>query len=89
MQHEPEIEQSPLCQTRQFGAHTLCIEIYREVGESEWLLEIVDVHGNSTCWDDLFATDKAALEEAKKAIEEETPEAFVGPVDGIPDATWE
>jgi len=38
----------------------------------------VDEYDNSTVWDDTFDTDQLALEEALKAIEEESIHAFVG-----------
>jgi len=33
-----------------------------------WSLEVVDHEGGSTVWDDLFATDKEALEEFERTI---------------------
>ena len=54
------------------------IEIYR--GENtDWTLETVDASNNSTVWDDLFATDQAALDEALRTVREEGIESLVGP----------
>lgn len=54
---------SPLSQTYSADGHSLRIQIYRSP-DSLWLLEVVDESGTSTVWDDLFETDKQALEEA-------------------------
>jgi hypothetical protein len=45
--------------------------------DSQWLLEVVDERGTSTVWDDLFETDKQALEEAFTAIESEGIGSFI------------
>ena len=71
------------------GGKNLSVEIYRIKGTPDWSLEIVDENGNSTVWDDLFASDKDAITEAKKAILEETTEAFIGPADGKGNDKWE
>ena len=42
------------------------------------MLEIVDKFGNSTVWEEEFATDEAALGEALQAIQNEGISAFVG-----------
>jgi hypothetical protein len=45
----------------------------------EWSLEIVASDGCSTVWDDLFASDEAALAEALSAIKDEgIPSFFEG-----------
>lgn len=71
-----EIFHSPLAQTYNSGGHTLRIDIYRSA-DSLWTLEVVDEEGTSTVWDDPFETDKAALETAFLAIEEEGVASFV------------
>jgi uncharacterized protein len=68
MNADPELEFSPLCGALCSGGQTLDVQIYRLEGEDLWLLEIEDEFGNSTVWDDRFATDSEALIEAKKAI---------------------
>jgi len=88
MNEDPELEFSPLCGALISGGQTLDVQIYRFQGEGLWSLEIEDQHGNSTVWDDRFATDRDALIEAKKAILEETADAFVGPADGRGDGDW-
>jgi uncharacterized protein len=72
----PEIIHSPLSQTYSAEGHTLQIQIYRSA-DSGWILEVVDEHGTSTVWDDLFETDKAALETAFLEIEQEGIHPFV------------
>jgi len=54
----------------------LRIEICRLEHEREWTLEVVDDKGTSTVWDDVFATDQEALNEALKTIREEGLAAF-------------
>jgi hypothetical protein len=39
--------------------------------DNGWLLEIVDEHWNSTCWDEPFNTAQDALQTGIKAIDEE------------------
>jgi uncharacterized protein len=57
------------------------LEIYR--GENEdWILEVVDQHGNSTVWHDLFPTDQSALDEALRTIDEEGIDVVIGPPPG-------
>ncbi len=68
MTEDIDIIHSPLTQTYTADGHSLRIQIYRSA-DSQWLLEVVDERGTSTVWDDLFETDKLALEEAIMAIE--------------------
>lgn len=88
MEEDPKIELSGLSQVINSGGKNLSVEIYRIKGTEEWSLEIVDEIGNSTVWDDTFTSDSAALTEAKKAILEDTAEAFVGPADGKSNGKW-
>lgn len=76
MPKDIEIIHSPLQQTYSADGHTLSIQIYRSA-DSLWILEVVDEAGTSTVWDDPFETDKAALEAAFLAIEEEGIASFV------------
>jgi uncharacterized protein len=70
MAEDVEIIHSPLEQTYSADGHSVRIQIYRCV-DSQWSLEVLDERGTSTVWDDLFETDKLALEEAFMAIETE------------------
>ena len=75
---------SPLCQTVTRDGKTVRIEIYED-GEGGWLLEVVDDYGNSSVWDDPFATDQGALDEVLKTISEEGIASLIGsPSEGLP-----
>jgi uncharacterized protein len=76
MTEDIDIIHSPLTQTYTADGHSLRIQIYRSA-DSQWLLEVVDERGTSTVWDDLFETDKLALEEAIMAIESEGIGSFI------------
>ena len=88
MDDEPELEESALNGPITSGKRTVDVQIYRLVGEPGWTLEIVDEYNNSTVWDETFASDTAALTEAKKSILAETISAFVGPADGKSSGEW-
>lgn len=77
MSDEPELIMSPLCQTLNIEGHSLQIEIYRG-GTSKWILEVVDVSGTSTVWDEQFETDQLAFEELSRTIREEGVRSIVG-----------
>ena len=82
MSLEPKLEISDLSQSISSGGRTVNIQIYRLEGESMWWLEIEDEFNNSTCWDDPFPTESAALTEAKKTILAEGIQSLIGPEDG-------
>lgn len=65
-----DIIHSPLEQTYSADGHNVDIQIYR-TPDTHWVLEVVDERGTSTVWDDLFETDKQALEEALMRINTE------------------
>ena len=56
---------------------TVQIDIYGD-GEGGWLLEVIDEYGNSSVWDDPFATDQGALDEVLKTISEEGIDSLIG-----------
>ena len=65
---DPKIIDSPFsCRVEQDGM-SVQILIYR-LEDTEWSLEIVAEDGTSTVWDDLFASDEDAKDEAMSAIE--------------------
>ncbi len=88
MNEDPEVEMAKQSQTISRGGKKLAVGIDRVRGTWDWWLEIVDEKGNSTVWDDVFASDKDAISEAKKAILEESTEAFIGPADGKGNDKW-
>jgi len=62
---------------------TVRVDIYED-GEGGWLLEVVDEYWNSTVWDEPFASDRAALDEALKTIDEDGIESLIGAPPGTP-----
>lgn len=74
---EPELIYSPLQQTYTISNKSIEIEIYRQP-DTDWTLEVVDEHGNSTVWDDEFATDQLAFDEVMRTIAEEGIDALIG-----------
>jgi uncharacterized protein len=81
MEDEYPIEESPLNRTVTRDGMSVEIQIYRGGDEKGWTLEVVDHEFASTVWDDLFATDQAALEEAMRTIEEDGISSFLRPPD--------
>lgn len=79
MQEEPEIIMSPLCRTVEMDGHSVRVEIYSS-GKNDWVLEVVDIWGTSTVWDDVFETDAQALEEFDRALAEDGITSMSGPV---------
>ena len=87
MSEDPQLIDSPLSQTISQDGLSVKVEIYR-LEDSLWTLEVVDEYGNSTVWDDEFATDSEAFAELKKAIAEEKITSFVGPSNGKTGGEW-
>lgn len=73
---EPEIIYSDLQTRYSDGGHSVEIAIYR-LPETDWVLEVIAEDGNSTVWEDPFATDEAAFAEAMMAIREEGIPSFL------------
>ena len=74
---DPTPHSSPLTQSVTRDGKSVQIDIYRD-GEGGWILEVVDEYGNSTVWDDSFATDQDALDEALKTIAEDGIDSLIG-----------
>lgn len=72
---------SPLSQSVARDGKTVHVEIYED-GEGGWLLEVVDERGNSTVWEASFASDREALDEALRTIDQEGIDALIGPAPG-------
>ena len=79
---------SPLSQSMTRDGKTVQIEIYED-GSGGWLLEVVDEYGNSTVWDDPFQTDKEALNEAIRSIEEDGIDSLIGVPSALPESLHE
>ncbi|MEA9482189.1 hypothetical protein VC290_17850 [Xanthomonas campestris] len=77
MEEKYQLVMSPLCRSITEKGQTVRFEIYRGP-DSEWTLEAVDSYNNSTVWDDLFATDQAALDEGWRTIREDGIESLIG-----------
>ena len=74
---DPTPRISPLAQAVTRNGRAVQIDIY-ENSEGGWLLEVVDEYGNSTVWDDSFASDREALDEALKTIDEDGIDSLIG-----------
>jgi hypothetical protein len=77
MPQEPELIYSDLQTTYTKDDQSVEILIYK-LPDTDWTLEVVDSYGNSTVYEDSFATDEAALAEALQAIQEEGIRVFIG-----------
>ncbi len=73
---DPNLVTSGLSERITVERHVIRIEIYKLEHEKSWTLEIVDDEGTSIVWDDLFASDQAAIDEAINIIEKEGLSAF-------------
>ena len=83
---DPTPHLSPLAQSVTRDGKTVQVDIYQD-GEGGWLLEVVDDYGNSTVWDDSFVSDREALDEALKTIDEEGIDSLIGGPSGAREAT--
>ncbi len=88
MDAEPELVFSDLGQKIDSDGKTVEVEIYRMDNDERWCLEVTDEFGNSSVWEDTFATDVEALDEVNTAIREETIDSFIGPADGQSEGEW-
>lgn len=77
MQEEPELIYSQLQQTYTVGDKSIDIQIYR-LPNTGWIIEVVDEHGNSTVWNDEFATDQLAFDDVMKTIAEDGIDSLIG-----------
>ena len=77
MPDDPKIIQSELTRTIEAEGTSVGVLIYRYLGKIEWTLEILDENGNTTIWDDKFATEEDALAEAIASIRTEGIWSFV------------
>ncbi|MDG2513448.1 hypothetical protein P7B04_12145 [Sphingobium yanoikuyae] len=75
---QPELIESSLSRFMEQAGVRLTINIVRLSTERGWSLEVVNEHGTSTVWDDLFATDHDADAAFRNALAKEGVEAFLG-----------
>jgi len=72
----PDFIESPLSQNVTRNGVTVRVDIYGD-SNGRWILEIVDAENTSHVWDEHFETDRQALDEALRALDEE-PLEFLG-----------
>ena len=77
LREENPLIHSPLQQVCTVAGKSIDIRIYR-LQHTGWTLEVVDAYGNSTVWDDEFATDQAAFDEVMRTLAEEGIDALIG-----------
>ncbi|MCC4619920.1 hypothetical protein LL965_07370 [Xanthomonas cassavae CFBP 4642] len=75
--HDYPLVISSLSRSITQNEHPVRLEIYRGP-DTDWTLEVVDEFNNSTVWEDLFATDQAAFDEALRTIRGEGIQPLVG-----------
>lgn len=61
------------------GIRAIEVYIYREAGEKEWTLEVVNHENTSWVWDTTFSTDADALAEVHHALDEIGMDVFYQP----------
>ena len=74
---EQDLIYSELNQTYTKDGKSVEIHIYR-MPNTTWMLEVVDSFGNSTVFDDEFATDVEALSYVIDEIERDGIDGFIG-----------
>lgn len=77
IKRDPSPEHSPLAQSVTREGKAVRVNICED-GEGGWLLEVVDEYGNSTVWEGSFSSDREALEEALKAINDDGIHSLIG-----------
>ncbi|MGB5307132.1 MAG: hypothetical protein WBO57_12905 [Gammaproteobacteria bacterium] len=74
---DPEIVMSSLCREIIEDGTRIQVDIYRGEDESGWILEVIDEENTSTVWDDPFETDREALDEVMKVVEQDGIRSFL------------
>ena len=77
MMEEVDLIFSEHCRAVTHNGKTVKVEIYSS-GKNDWILEVVDEHGNSTVWDDPFPTDAEAYKEFHRTLDEEGIDSLIG-----------
>ena len=80
---DPEIVMSPLCREVIEDGTKIQVDIYRGEDESGWILEVIDEENASTVWDEPFDTDREALDEVMKVIEQDGIRSFLESNSGV------
>jgi len=66
---DPEIVMSPLCREISRDGTRIQVDIYRGEDDPGWILEVIDEDNASTVWNELFDTDREALDTVMEVIE--------------------
>ena len=74
---DPNIIVSGRSQTFTKDGVTVDVQIYRLEDDPKWALEVVNDHGTSIVWDDLFDTDDEAFAAFEEAVEEDGMATFL------------
>lgn len=83
-ERDPNLVTSSLSQSFSRDGVTVEIHIYKLEDEAEWTLEVVNVRGTSTVWDDGFASDDAAYATFLTAVKDEGMTIFLDQATVIP-----
>ncbi|QJD69902.1 hypothetical protein HG421_20915 [Xanthomonas campestris pv. badrii] len=75
--HDYPLVISPLSRSITQDGYSVRLEIYRGP-DTGWTLEIVDACNNSAVWNELFAIEQAAFDEALRTIRDEGIASLVG-----------
>lgn len=81
--HEPDPKIIDSAHSGRFEkeGHHINVCIYKMEGTNEWSLEIVDSHGTSTVWGEMFLTDEDAWNAFIEVIEKEGITSLVPPIE--------
>mgnify|MGYP006194117395 CR=1 FL=1 len=74
---DPNIIVSGHSQTFNKDGVTVEVHIYRLEHDPKWALEVVNDHGTSIVWGDLFDTDDEAFAAFEEAVEEDGMATFL------------
>lgn len=77
MDDDFKIITSPLSRKFSRDGITIQILIYRDEDDPGWHLEVVDLEGASTVWEDTFVTEQDALNEVYQTIAAEGISSFL------------
>lgn len=80
---DPNIVDSSMSRKIVEDGITFDVQIYKIEGTNEWSLDVVTPDGTSVVWDDLFADDEVAFEEAVNTIRSEGALAFQNGGDNV------
>ncbi len=76
IERDPNIVDSSMSRKIVEDGITFDVQIYKIEGTNEWSLDVVTQDGTSVVWDELFADDEVAFEEAVNTIRSEGALAF-------------